>query len=106
MQPPNLDNITVPGGIVLNFDFGEGMQDLGEIVPDSLSIEPKSTELVVETQRSGKMRTAKVIPIKEEVSLKFKLTEPVIDHLRPFFKGGDITVQEEGSDTVTDQAVT
>jgi hypothetical protein len=103
MQPPNLQNITMPGGIVLNFDLGVGMRDLGEIVADSLSIEPKSTEYTFESQRSGKLRTAKIFSIKEELTLKFKLVEPVIDNLRPFFKGGAITVVGAGTATAADQ---
>jgi len=103
MQPPNLENLTLPGGIVLNFDVGAGMRDLGEIVPDSLEIEPKSTEYTFESQRSGKLRPAKTFSIKEEVNMKFKLVEPVIDNLRPFLKGGDITVVGEGTGAASDQ---
>jgi hypothetical protein len=106
MQPPNLENLTMPGGIILNFDIGTGMRDLGEIVPDSLAIEPKSTEYTFESQRSGKLRPAKTFAIKEEVNLKFKLVEPVIDNLRPFLKGGAIQVVGAGTDTVTEQLVT
>jgi hypothetical protein len=106
MQPPNLENLTLPGGIILNFDIGAGMRDLGEIVPDSLEIDPKSTEYTFESQRSGKLRPAKVFSIKEEVNMKFKLVEPVIDNLRPFLKGGNITVVGGGTDTVTGQEVT
>ena len=106
MQPPNLDNLTLPGGIVLNFDVGTGMRDLGEIVPDSLEIEPKSTEYVFESQRSGKLRPARVFSIKEEITMKFKLVEPVIDNLRPFLKGGTITVVGEGTAAVVDQKAT
>lgn len=106
MQPPNLENLTLPGGIILNFDVGTGMRDLGEIVPDSFQIEPKSTEYTFESQRSGKLRPAKTFSIKEEVNLKFKLVEPVIDNLRPFLKGGDIAVVGAGTGTVTDQLVT
>ena len=106
MQPPNLDNLTLPGGIVLNFDIGTGMRDLGEIVPDSLEIEPKSTEYVFESQRSGKLRPARVFSIKEEITMKFKLVEPVIDNLRPFLKGGAITVVGEGTAAVVDQKAT
>ena len=106
MLPPNLDNLTLPGGIVLNFDVGTGMRDLGEIVPDSLEIEPKSTEYVFESQRSGKLRPARVFSIKEEVTMKFKLVEPVIDNLRPFLKGGAITVVGEGTAAVVDQKAT
>jgi hypothetical protein len=106
MQPPNLDNLTLPGGIVLNFDVGTGMRDLGEIVPDSLEIEPKSTEYVFESQRSGKLRPARVFSIKEEVTMKFKLVEPVIDNLRPFLKGGAITVVGQGTAAVVDQKAT
>ncbi len=106
MQPPNLENLTLPGGIVLNFDVGLGMRDLGEIVADSLEIEPKSTEYTFESQRSGKLRPAKIFSIKEEVSMKFKLVEPVTDNLRPFLKGGDITVVGAGTAPVLDQLVT
>lgn len=106
MKPPNLDNLTLPGGIVLNFDTGTGMRDLGEIVADSLEIEPKSTEYVYESQRSGKLRPSRVFSIKEEVTMKLKLVEPVIDNLRPFLKGGDITVVGEGSAAAVDQKAT
>jgi hypothetical protein len=106
MLPPHLDNLTLPGGIVLNFDVGTGMRDLGEIVADSLEIEPKSTEYVFESQRSGKLRPARVFSIKEEITMKFKLVEPVIDNLRPFLKGGAITVVGEGTAAVVDQKAT
>lgn len=105
MQPPNLNNLTLPGGIILNFDIGAGMRDLGEIVPDSLEIDSKSTELVVDSQRSGKLRPAKKFSTKEEVSLKFKLVEPVMENLRPFLKGGPVTVVGAGTDMVTEQKV-
>jgi hypothetical protein len=105
MQPPNLDNLTLPGGIKLNFDIGAGMRDLGEIVADSLAVTPKSTEYTFESQRSGKLRPAKIFSIKEEISMKFKLVEPVIDNLRPFLKGGAITVVGEGTDAAVDQAL-
>ncbi|OGP75465.1 MAG: hypothetical protein A2Y80_01230 [Deltaproteobacteria bacterium RBG_13_58_19] len=106
MQPPNLENLTIPGGIKLNFDVGTGMRDLGEIVADSLEIDPKSTEYTFESQRSGKLRPAKVFSIKEEVSMKFKLVEPVIDNLRPFLKGGAITVVGEGTAAAVDEKIT
>ena len=38
--------------------------------------------------------------------MKFKLVEPVIDNLRPFLKGGSITVVGEGTAAVVDQKVT
>ncbi|MFA5381864.1 MAG: hypothetical protein WC356_01775 [Candidatus Micrarchaeia archaeon] len=103
---PSLDNITIPGGIVLNFDEGSGMRDLGEIVPDSLSIEPKTEELKVKSQRSGKLRTLKTFAIDEEIVMKFKLIEPNTDNLRPFFKGGAVTVVGESTEAVVDEAVT
>ncbi|MHB9075253.1 MAG: hypothetical protein ACYC6G_17235 [Desulfobaccales bacterium] len=106
MQPPNLENLTLPGGIILNFDVGAGMRDLGEIVADSLQIEPKSTEYTFESQRSGKLRPAKIFSVKEEVSMKFKLVEPVLDNLRPFLKGGDITLVGQGMAAAADQRLT
>jgi len=106
MQPPNLDNLTLPGGIKLYFDIGTGMRDLGEIVADSLTIVPKSTEYTFESQRSGKLRPGRIFAIKEEMSMKFKLVEPVIDNLRPFLKGGAITVMGAGTAAVVDQEAT
>jgi hypothetical protein len=104
--PPSLSNITIPGGIVLNFDSGSGMKDLGEIVPDSLSLEPKTDELKVKSQRSGKLRTLKTFTINEEIQMKFKLIEPNIDNLRPFLKGGAVTVVGESTAAIVDQKVT
>jgi hypothetical protein len=103
MQPPNTDNLTIPGGIILFFDEGGGMVDLGHIDPNDMSIKTASDELKVETQRSGKVRTLKTFPISEEVQFDFRLIEPVLAHLRLYFKGGDITTVGAGSGTVTDQ---
>jgi hypothetical protein len=106
MQPPNTNNLTIPGGIILYFDEGSGMRDLGHIDPADMTIRTTSEELKVETQRSGKLRPLKTFPISEEVQFDFRLLEPVLEHLQYYFKGGDITAVGAGSDTVTDQQVT
>jgi hypothetical protein len=104
--PPSLNNITVPGGISLHFDTGTGMRDLGEIVPDSVKIKQKTDELRIDSQRSGKLRLMDIISKREEFSLEFTLIDPVIDNLRPFLKGGAVTVVGEGTDAIVDQKAT
>jgi len=103
MQPPSVENLTIPGGIILYFDEGNGMLDLGHIDPADIVMRTASEELKVETQRSGKIRTLKTFPISEEVEFQFSLIEPVLNHLRLYFKGGSITAVGAGTDTVTDQ---
>jgi len=104
--PPSLDNITVPGGIILNFDTGAGMRDLGEIVPNSVKIKQKTDELRIDSQRSGKLRLLDIISKREEFTLEFTLIDPVVDNLRPFMKGGAITVVGESTDAIVDQKAT
>ena len=90
MQPPNIDNVTIPGGIAIFFDEGAGDRHLGNLPADSVQIEPKSTELKVTSQLSGKERTAKIFSIMEECTIKAKLEEPVVQNMQAFFKGGVI----------------
>jgi hypothetical protein len=104
--PPSLDNITVPGGIILNFDTGSGMRDLGEIVPDSVKIKQKTDELRIDSQRSGKLRLLEIISKREEFSLEFTLIDPVVDNLRPFMKGGAVTAVGESTAAIVDQKAT
>jgi len=104
--PPNSTNITTPEGITLHFDTGSGMRDLGEIVPGSVKIKQKTDELRIDSQRSGKLRLLDVISRREEFGIEFILVEPMIDNLRPFLKGGDVTVVGEGAAAEVDQKVT
>jgi hypothetical protein len=102
--PPNIENLTIPGGIVLFFDTGSGMVDLGFI--DAVDLEPKSTELEYWSNRSGKRRKAKVFSLEEALALTFKLNEPVVANMQAFFKGGTLTPVSAGTANVVDQLVT
>lgn len=102
--PPSINNLTIPGGIILYFDTGGGMVDMGLI--DSVDLEPKSTELEYWSNRSGKRRKAKVFSIEEALTLTFKLNEPVVENMQAFFKGGTLTPVAAGTAAVVDQLVT
>ena len=104
MLPPSTENLTIPGGIKLFFDAGTGERDLGNIV--DLDLDPKTEELKHYTNRSGKRRVDKVFPIEEELTMKFKLDEPVAENLAAYFKGGPAELVGAGSALVTDQKVT
>ncbi|MDD2900821.1 MAG: hypothetical protein PHU44_00130 [Syntrophales bacterium] len=104
MLPPSTENLTIPGGIKLFFDAGAGERDLGNIV--DLDLDPKTEELKHYTNRSGKRRVDKVFPIEEELTMKFKLDEPVAENLAAYFKGGPAELVGAGSAQVTDQKVT
>jgi hypothetical protein len=104
MLPPSTENLTIPGGIKLFFDAGTGERDLGNIV--DLDLDPKTEELKHYTNRSGKRRVDKVFPIEEELTMKFKLDEPVAENLAAYFKGGPAELVGAGSAQVTDQKVT
>jgi|GEM_PF-1023631 len=101
--PANMENYTVPGGIKLFFNTGTGERDLGNIM--ELDLEPGTEELEHYTNRSGARRKDKVITLEEKLTLKFKLDEPVIEHLQYFFKGGDITAQGAGTANAEVKAV-
>ncbi|RJR45471.1 MAG: hypothetical protein C4567_03185 [Deltaproteobacteria bacterium] len=104
MLPPSTENLTIPGGIKLFFDAGTGERDLGNIV--DLDLDPKTEELKHYTNRSGKRRVDKVFPIEEELTMKFKLDEPVAENLAAYFKGGPTELMGAGTGQVTDQKVT
>ena len=104
MLPPSTENLTIPGGIKLFFDAGQGERDLGNIV--DLDLDPKTEELKHYTNRSGKRRVDKVFPIEEELTMKFKLDEPVAENLAAYFKGGPAELVGAGTAQVTEQNVT
>lgn len=87
--PPNIGNLTIPGGVVLYFNDGTGERDLGYFETQGLEIETKTEELKYMSSRSGKRRTAKTWTLSEEVMIRFKLNEPVVENMLAFFKGGD-----------------
>ncbi|MDD5640036.1 MAG: hypothetical protein PHX53_00190 [Syntrophales bacterium] len=104
MLPPSTENLTIPGGIKLFFDAGTGERDLGNIV--DLDLDPKTEELKHYTNRSGKRRVDKVFAIEEELTMKFKLDEPVAENLTAYFKGGPAELVGAGTGQVSDQKVT
>jgi hypothetical protein len=91
--PPSADNLTIPGGVRLHFgpDF-DNLRNLGHFDPNTMAMRTVSEELKQETQYSGKIRVLKVFPISEEIYFDFSLLEPVIEHLRYYFKGGEATL--------------
>lgn len=102
--PASTENYTVPGGIKLFFNEGNGERDLGNMT--SVDIDPTSEDLEHFSNRSGQRRKDKVIPIEEKCAIKFSLDEPVAENLRYFFRGDDITTVGESTGTKTDQKVT
>jgi len=104
MQPPDISNLTVPGGLKVFFDDGSGMRDLGYMT--GLDVAPKTDEFKHESNRSGKRRVVKTFTVKEELEFKFTLHEPVINNMLLFFKGGTVETVGAGTDTETDQKVT
>jgi len=104
MPAPNIDQLTIPGGIILFFDSGGGMEDMG--LAEEFDLEPKSTELEYWTSRSGKRRKAKVFSIEEALTMNFKLNQPVVENMQAFFKGGTLTPISAGTAAVVDQLVT
>ena len=86
--PPNITNLTIPGGTVLYFDDGTGERDLGYFESPNLEIEPKTEELQYFSNRSGERRLAKSWSLQEELTIRFRLNEPVLENMRAFFKGG------------------
>lgn len=88
MPAPDIANLTIPGGTILYFNDGTGERDLGYFESPNLSVEPKTEELKYYSNRSGKRRVAKTWSIEEELLIKFRLNEPVLENLMAFFKGG------------------
>jgi hypothetical protein len=105
MQPPSIDNLFIPGGVVFYFDPGTGERDLG-LIEEPPDVEVKSNEVKVYSNRSGVRRLADVFPIEEEINWSFKLQELVAANLQAFFKGGDLEVMGGGTDSETDQKLT
>ena len=106
LNPGDTGLVTIPGGIILFFDDGNGERDLGNIDISTMSIEPKTTELSFESQRSGRSRVADIFSLKEECTIKLKLQEAVAKNLQAFFKGGTITPVTAGTAAVVDQVMT
>jgi len=102
--PANVENYTVPGGVKLFFDDGTGERDLGNIT--ELDLETGTEELEHFSNRSGKRLKDKVITLEEQLKLKFKFDEPVIENLKYYFKGGDIENLSPGTGSITDRALT
>lgn len=105
MQPPSIDNLFIPGGVVFYFDPGTGERDLG-LIEDPPDVEVKSNEVKVYSNRSGVRRLADVFPIEEEINWSFKLQELVAANMQAFFKGGDLEVVGSGTAAIVDQALT
>lgn len=100
-------DLTVPGGMKLFFTPVGGVErDLGNIVGDSASINRDTEELEHFTNRSGKRRQDKLIPVEESVQIDFEIDEINIENMRYFFKGGAVEDVNPGTDSVTDQKVT
>jgi len=87
--PPNIENLTIPGGTVLYFNDGTGERDLGLFENANAEVEPTTEELKYYSSRSGKRRLAKTFNIEEGLAIRFRLNEPVMENIRAFFKGGD-----------------
>jgi hypothetical protein len=102
MQPPNVENLFMAGGVVFFFDPGTGERDLG-LIEEPPDVEPKSTEVKVYSNRSGKRRLVKTFTTEEEVVWTMKLQELVAANLQAFFKGGPLEVVGAGSAQVVDQ---
>ena len=105
MQPPNIENLFMAGGITFFFDPGTGERDLG-LMEEPPDVEPKTTEVKVYSSRSGKRRLAKTFATEEEVIWNMKLQELVATSMQAFFKGGPLEVVSPGTGTVTDQLLT
>jgi hypothetical protein len=105
MQPPNVENLFLAGGIIFFFDPGTGERDLG-LIEEPPDVEPKSTEVKVYSNRSGKRRLVKTFSTEEEVTWNFKLQELVAANMQAFFKGGPLEVVGAGTAQMTDQEVT
>ena len=104
MLPPNIENYTIPGGIKFFFDDGTGERDLGNVV--SIDMTPGTDELEHYTNRSGKRMKDYSLTIEEKLTIKLTLDEIVAEHLKYFFKGGDISNVTAGTGSVVDQAIT
>ena len=104
MQPPNVENLFLAGGIIFFFDPGTGERDLG-FIEEPPDVEPKSTEIKVHSSRSGKRRLVKTFTTEEEIIWNFKLQELVAANMQAFFKGGDFSVVNAGTDTAVDQPI-
>ena len=96
MATPDIANLTIPGGTVLYFNDGTGERDLGYFESPNLEVEPKTEEYKYYSNRSGKRRVAKTWSILEELMIRFKLNEPVLENMQAFFKGGDAEVVAGG----------
>lgn len=104
MQPPNINNLFVPGGVVFFFDPGTGERDIG-LIEDPPDVESKATEIKVYSNRSGKRRLAKIFTTEEEVNWSFKLQEAVSLNMQAFFKGAALEAINPGTGSVVDQVV-
>jgi len=102
--PHSIENYTVPGGVKLFFDDGNGERDLGNIT--DLDVETGTEELEHFSNRSGKRLKDKVIVLEEKLTVKFKFDEPVTENLRYYFKGGEIENVSPGTGSKTDQKLT
>ncbi len=102
MQPPNIENLFLAGGVVFFFDPGTGERDLG-LIEEPPDVDPKSTEVKVYSNRSGKRRLVKIFSTEEEVTWSMKLQELVAANLQAYFKGGPLEVVAAGSTEAVDQ---
>lgn len=97
MATPDIANLTIPGGTVIYFNDGTGERDLGYFESPNLEVEPKTEELKYYSNRSGKRRVAKTWSLQEELMIKFKLNEPVLENIQAFFKGAPAELVSGGS---------
>ena len=90
---PNTDNYTIPGGIKLFVNTGDGERDLGNIV--ELDLEPGQELLEHYTNRSGKRMKDKQIVLEDKLTINFTLDEPNIENMKLFFRGD--TIVDDGA---------
>lgn len=105
-EPPDLRNFTRPGGIALFIDSGQGYKHLGNMDISQMAEENKTDELEIDTQLSGELKTALIIPVKRNLTYKIRLQEVTADNLQAYLGGGNLVMVGAGTDTATDQVVT
>ena len=103
---PDARNFTRAGGIALYLDQGAGYIHQGNIDISKMSVEPKNTDLEIETQLSGESRTAEIIITKRQETYKFPLQEIIPEHLQTFLCGGALTPVTPGTAAAVDQKLT
>jgi len=100
-EAPSTDNYTVPGGIKLFVNLGDGERDLGNIV--EIDLEPGQDLLEHFTNRSGKRMKDKEIILEDKLTINFTMDEPNFENMRLFFRGGDTVLEGAGTANKVDQ---